>query len=162
MRQDFFAQKQYQLRPAVADQDFAGTFNGRAFSAFADADPRIGKRLEFFLGGAYMWIALGDVASLQVQAPKRLRDLLWAPAILKPAEGFRGIELGEVLLPVTAVGSSQAENEDVKLGRKTVWIEDESDQEFPLGQKVFLIDGEEIPILDLRSLEFKSVSAAAN
>jgi type VI secretion system protein ImpE len=162
MRQEFFTKKDYQLRPPAPAKEFSGSLNGRAFSTFADADPRIGKRLEFFLGGAYMWIALSDVASLQIQQPKRLRDLLWAPAILKPAEGFRGIELGEVLMPVTTVFSYNAEQDAIRLGRETAWVEEESGNALPVGQKLFLVDGEEIPLLDIRSLEFNSVSAAAS
>lgn len=162
MRQEFFSKKDYQLRPPAPEKEISGTINGKPFNSFEDADPRIGKRLEFFLGGAYMWIALSDVASLQMQPPKRLRDLLWAPAILKASPDFRGIELGEVLMPVTTVFSFEADSDSVRLGRETVWIEAEDGKDLPLGQKTFLIDGEEIPILEIRSLEFASVSAAAS
>ncbi|HEY3928411.1 MAG TPA: type VI secretion system accessory protein TagJ [Candidatus Koribacter sp.] len=161
-RQEFFRKKDYELRAAAPVATMAGSINGKPFTSFEDADPRIGRRLEFFLGGAYMWMALSDVASLTLEAPKRLRDLLWAPAILKPAAGFRGIELGEVLLPVTTVFSFEAEEDSVRLGRETAWIEDESGKEIPLGQKMFLIDGEEVPLLELRSLELNSVNAAAS
>lgn len=162
MRQEFFTKKDYELRAPVMEKDLSGKINGKPFTSVEDADPRIGKRLEFFLGGAYMWIALSDVASIQMQAPKRLRDLLWAPVILKASPDFRGIELGEVLLPVTTVFSFQAEQVTVRLGRETIWVEEGDGKDIPLGQKMFLIDGEELPILELRSLEFNRVSAAAN
>jgi type VI secretion system protein ImpE len=162
MRQEFFGKKDYQLRTPVPDKDLSGTINGKPFTTFQDADPRIGKRLEFFLGGAYMWIALTDVASLEIQPPKRLRDLLWTPALLKASPDFRDVELGEVLLPVTTVFSFQAEEETVRLGRETIWVEDEMGMELPVGQKMFFVDGEELPLLELRSLEFNSVSAAAS
>ena len=162
MRQEFFTRKDYQLRSPVPDRSISGTMNGKPFTSFEDADPRIGKRLEFFLGGAYMWIALSDVASLQIQPPKRLRDLLWTPAILKASPSFRGIELGEVLMPVTSVFSFQSEDDAVRLGRETVWVASESGDEFPLGQKIFAVDGEELPILELRSLEFNCVNAVAS
>ena len=161
MRQEFFKKKDYQLKTAPSDKELAGTLNGKPFTSFADADPRIGKRLEFFLGGAYMWIALSDVASLEMQAPKKLRDLLWAPAVLKASPDFRGIELGEVFMPVTTVFACQAESDAVRLGRETVWAE-EGETEVPVGQKMFLVDGEEIPILEVRSLEFTIASAAAH
>lgn len=160
MRQEFFTKKEYQLRTPPPPRELSGSLNGKPFQSIEDADPRIGKRLEFFLGGAYMWMALSDVASLEMQAPKRLRDLLWAPAILKPSPEFRGIELGEVLVPVTTVFSFQFDSDAVRLGRETVWIEDESGTDLPSGQKLFLVDGEEIPILEIRSLEISSVSAA--
>jgi type VI secretion system protein ImpE len=160
MRQEFFTKKDYQLKSPVGVKELTGTLNGKPFTSFQDADPRIGKRLEFFLGGAYMWIALSDVASLEMQAPKRLRDLLWAPAVLKASPDFRGVELGEVLMPVNTVFAFQADTDAVRLGRETVWME-EDETEIPMGQKMFLVDGEEIPILEVRSLEFNAASAAA-
>ena len=39
------------------------------------------------------------MASLRIEAPKRLRDLIWTPAMLRTSEDFRGQELGEILLP---------------------------------------------------------------
>jgi protein involved in temperature-dependent protein secretion len=41
-----------------------------------------------------------------------------------------------------------------------VWEQIEgSDEEIPFGQKMWLVDGEEIPFLELRSLEFNQAPA---
>ena len=79
-----------------------GTLNGRPFRSLEDADPRIGARLEVFAAGQYLWIPFVHVASVQIAAPKRLRDLLWAPAVVRTGPEFQGRELGEVLLPALA------------------------------------------------------------
>lgn len=138
----------------------AGLWNGTAFQSLEDADPRIGARLEVFAGGQYLWVSFDQIASIEMEAPKRLRDLLWAPAVLRMSPACGSRDLGEVLLPVLAPLSFQEEDEAVKLGRVTGWKELETGETVPVGQKMFLIDGEEVPFLELRRLEFHSALPA--
>ncbi|MCL5745216.1 MAG: virulence protein SciE type, partial [Acidobacteria bacterium] len=79
-----------------------GTIDGKPFGSIEDADPRIGPRLEVFAAGAYLWLPFEHIASVEIQPPQRLRDLIWIPAIIRPGPAFQGRELGEVLLPVLA------------------------------------------------------------
>jgi len=53
-------------------------------------------------------------------------------------------------------------DESVWLGRSTEWVADDQGKEYPSGQKIFLVDGEEFPLLELRSLEFKAAQAVAS
>jgi type VI secretion system protein ImpE len=99
-----------------------------------------------------MWLPLAHIASLEMQPPKRLRDLLWIPTIVRTGEAFKGTELGEVLVPALFPLSSRHSDDAVKLGRVTVWAEEEGEP-VPYGQKTMLVDGEEMPILELRELE---------
>src|SRR6202021_3519825 len=85
--------------------------------SLTDADPRIGARLEAFGAGDYFWIPLQDVAVLELDPPKRLRDLLWAPVRLRTGPNFKNKDLGEVLMPVMAPLSWQHADDGVKLGR---------------------------------------------
>jgi len=154
-RQDLFARGEYPKRQDTPEPATVGTFNGKPFSSFSDADPRIGGRLELFAAGTYLWLPLEHVASVRMEPPKRLRDLLWTPAAVRTTPSFKGAELGEVLLPAMAPFSWQHSDDAVRLGRATVWEQrDGDDEEVPLGQKMWLVDGEEIPFLELRSLEF--------
>jgi type VI secretion system protein ImpE len=137
----------------------SGTLNGKPFASLVDADPRIGARLEVFAAGQYMWLPLEHVASVRMQSPKRLRDLLWAPAIVRPSESFAGLEIGEALLPVIAPLTWQHDDGAVRLGRVTEWCEDEDGDQVPVGQKLLLVDGEEFPILELRELEIAQAPA---
>jgi protein involved in temperature-dependent protein secretion len=60
------------------------------------------------------------------------------------------------LLPVLCPLSSKHAQDDVKLGRVTDWQEIEG-LETPSGQKLLLLDGEEIvPFLEMRELQFAS------
>ncbi len=129
--------------------------NGKSFAYITDADPRIGARLEVFAAGQYMLIPFEHLASAVVEAPRRLRDTLWAPARLVPAPGFKGGELGEVLLPALAPLSWQHPDDAVRLGRATVWEDGEGGEPRPMGQKLLLAgEEEEIPFLELRTIEF--------
>jgi type VI secretion system protein ImpE len=126
----------------------SGKLNGTRFSTFEDADSRIGRRLEIIAAENYIWMALDQVRVLEMDAPKRLRDLLWAPARLETSGGADGADLGEVLLPVLCPFSSNHTDDAVRLGRMTVW-----EDEIPFGQKMFFVDGEEFPLLEIRRLE---------
>ena len=154
-REDLFNRGEYPKpseKPAV---DRPGTFNGKPISSFSDADPRVGARLEMFAAGNYLWLPLEHVASITIETPKRLRDLLWTPAAVRTTPSFKGAELGEVLLPVLAPFSWKHPDDAVRLGRATVWEQREGyAEEVPFGQKLWLVDGEEIPFLEIRSLEF--------
>jgi type VI secretion system protein ImpE len=132
-----------------------GMLNGRAFTSIEDADPRVGARLEVLAGDRYMWIPLAHLALVEMQAPKRLRDLLWAPATIQTGPAFQGSDLGAVLLPVLSPFSCNHADDAVRLGRMTVWEEAPDGREIPFGQKMLLVDGEEVPLLDVRKLEFR-------
>ena len=139
-----------------------GTANGKSFSYFSDADPRTGAQLEIFAAGNYLLLPLEHVASIEIPPPKKLRDLIWTPAAVRTTPAFKGTELGEVLLPVLAPFSWRHPDEAVRLGRVTIWETSAGNEyQVPFGQKMWLVDDEEIPFLELRALEFNPASVAA-
>ena len=137
-----------------------GELNGKPFTDLRDADPDIGARLEVFAAGAYLWLPFEHVASLEMGPPQRLRDTLWAPALVQTAQSFKGMDLGEVLIPAIYPFSWRHPDEAVWLGRVTDWTVDNEGREYPSGQKILLVDGEEIPFLEVRSLKFFHPAAA--
>jgi len=141
-----------------APSSVSGTLNGKRFETLLDADPRIGARLEIFAAGQYLWIPLRHVASIRVDAPRRLRDLIWAPAKILTGPEFEGLELGETLIPAISPLSSQHDDDDVRLGRVTEWVATDDGGEVLMGQKLLLVDNEEFPILELRELEINATS----
>ncbi len=160
-RQVYFKEKSYLNHAAVPSDQRGGTLNGKPFKTISDSDERIGARLEAFVAGSYMWIPFEHIASLEIQAPKRLRDLLWMPVVVHSGPAFRNQELGEVLSPVLAPFTWTHQDDQVRLGRASVWEAGE-DGEIPFGQKLLLVDGEEFPVLEIRRLEFTEAAAAAN
>lgn len=160
IRQAIFETKNYPITSPESDAPLSGTLNGEPFQSVSDADPRLGARLEVFAAGDYLWLPLHHVASVEIQAPKRLRDLLWTPAIVRTGPAFKGKELGEVLLPVISPLSWKHADDKVRLGRATDWQDDGDGNAVPFGQKMFALDEDEIPILDIRHLEFDAAQAA--
>ena len=150
LRTEMFTRGELPTGPAPAA--VAGTLNGEPFTSLEDADPRVGARLEVFAGGQYLWLPLEHVASRRMEPPARLRDLLWSPAKLLTGPGFRGVELGEVLLPVLTPLAATHPDPLVRLGRMTVWEELPDGRPAPAGQRLLLVDGEEVPLLELREL----------
>jgi type VI secretion system protein ImpE len=150
-RQEMFRTGQMPER-GPAPPPVPGTLNGRPFQQLSDADPRVGARLEIFAAGQYMWIPLQHIESVRMEPPRRLRDLLWAPAIVRTGPSFEGRELGEVFLPVLTPLAWQSEDDEIRLGRATDWTALPDGTEVPVGQRLLAVDGEEIPLLELREL----------
>jgi type VI secretion system protein ImpE len=155
-RHELFAKQDF---PGDSPKNVRGTLNGKPFEDLRDADPDIGPRLEVFAAGSYVWIPFEHVASVEMRAPQRLRDTLWAPALVQAAPSFRGMDLGEVQIPGVYPFSWKQEDEQVWLGRVTDWMVDENGRESPVGQKTLLLDGEEFPFLEVRSLNFEHGAA---
>jgi type VI secretion system protein ImpE len=160
IRQAIFEKQDYPLTGPESDAPISGTINGKPFQTFSDADPRLGERLEVFAAGDYLWIPLQHIASVELQAPTRLRDLLWIPAIVRTGASFKGKELGEVLLPVLSPLSWKHSDNQVRLGHATDWQDDGAGNVVPVGQKMFAADEDEVSILEIRKLEFAAAQAA--
>jgi type VI secretion system protein ImpE len=161
-RHDLFQRGELPPEQEDTEAERNGVVNDKPFTYFADADPRIGARLELFAAGNYLLLPIEHVASIQIPPPKRLRDLIWTPAAVRTTPSFKGSELGEVLLPVLAPFSWRHPEEAVRLGRMTVWEKtDGAEFQVPFGQKVWQVDDEDVPFLELRALEFNSASVAA-
>lgn len=158
-RQEMFASDN--LPVPAAHPSPAGELNGAAFGGLTDADPRIGAHLEVFIAGSYTWIPFAYIESVETQAPKRLRDLIWLPAALRTTADFRLQDLGEVLLPAVAPLSFKHSDETVRLGRVTVWEEDAKYGAVPFGQKLLLSGEEDTPLLDIRKLSFHQAEERA-
>jgi len=154
-RQALFAKREYpEVVVSAAPQ--TGSWNDVDFIDLQDADPRIGANLEVFIAGSYTWIPMKYMERIEIEKPETLRDLIWARARVETSSAFRLQDLGEVLLPVLSPASFKNADSAVQLGRSSVWESSETDPEIPYGQKLFLIDGEEIPLLELRSIQWDS------
>ncbi len=140
----------------LAGSNVTGSINGEPFTSLVDEDERVGAHLEVYIAGSYTWVPFRYIERVEIAPPKRLRDLLWATAILTTTPDFRLQDLGEVLIPVLAPGTAACSDDAVRLGRTTIF-----EGENPLGLKVFLADDErEVPLLDIRELTFTHATIA--
>jgi type VI secretion system protein ImpE len=162
VRHDLFAKRDFPVTTTstASTASLHGTINGQPFQTLEDADPRIGSRLEVYAAGAYLWLPFEHISRVQMQAPKRLRDLIWITALVHTSEAFKGRELGEVLVPALQPFSWKHQDEQVRLGRVTDWQQEETGEVVPVGQKMLLVDGEELPILEVREIEFVAAQSA--
>jgi type VI secretion system protein ImpE len=129
--------------PAVA-----GHINSAAFEWVADADPRLGPILEAIIEGRYFWIPLSNINQIKIDKPVDLRDVVWAPANFVWANG--GTAVG--FIPARYPGSDEFNDDAVRLGRKTEWVEQGGDFQIPVGQRLFATNEAEYPMLEVRAL----------
>ena len=132
-----------------------GRLESQRFEDFRDADDQLGPFLEVIVNSSYVWLPFEQISHLAISAPKRLRDLLWIPAMLESHLGA----VGEVFLPVLYAGSSDHDDDQVKLGRMTDWKTMRGGLVLGVGQRLFLIDGEEKPMLEVREVAFDAVGS---
>jgi type VI secretion system protein ImpE len=149
-RQSMFANRE--TPPSREDEAYGGTWNGKQFSEIVDSDPRIGANLETFIAGCYTWIPIHYLRRIEIEPAINLRDLVWARARVETSSDFRLQELGEVLIPVLCPLSWRHLDESVQLGRESAWEANENVGEIPFGAKMMVIDGVDVPLLEIRSV----------
>jgi len=136
----------FEAAPAVA-----GSLNGEPFEWIADADVRLGPVCEAMLNGKYYWIPFERLARIDIEAPSDLRDLIWAPAKLTFQNGGEQV----AFLPARYPGSEAAEDDDIRLSRRTEWRDLGADTHVGMGQRMFATNVGETAILEARVVELK-------
>ena len=146
---------------AITNDEFApaAVYNNIGFSYLSvsqleDADPRQCSYFEFIGYSQYHRIPISEVLSVDMDAPARLRDLIWCPARISFRQ--RPDETIEALIPALTAGASQHADPLVRLGRVTLW-EDRDGVSVPRGQRLFQTDNTDWPVLELRNLRLGAV-----
>jgi type VI secretion system protein ImpE len=144
------------LSGECSGQSGPGAWNEHRFTQIEDADPRYGSRFEFISPTGYHHIPIREIASVEMEAPTRLRHLIWSPARIQ----FRrsAADSIEVLIPVLTVGASKHPDPKVRLGRVTIW-EQLDGVAVPCGQRLFQSDVEAWPVLEMRKLVLDEIDA---
>jgi type VI secretion system protein ImpE len=135
---------------ARSQPHLTGQLAGQPFSEWRDSDDLLSPVLEVFVHTNYVWLPFEHIKRLTIPLPKRLRDLLWTPAMLEAHQG----PVGEVFLPVLYPGSGEHANDQIKLGRMTEWQVVGEEVTRGLGQHLFVIDGHDQGLLEIRELAF--------
>ena len=127
------------------------------FAWIADADSRLGPLLEAFIDGKYYWVPFSRIQKIEVEPPQDLRDFVWLAA------KFTWSNAGETVgfIPSRYPGTEASADDELKLARKTVWEEKDSELFLGMGQRLFATDETEIPLFDIRTIEFSAQPAAA-
>ena len=144
------------LQAAEPPTPLRALLNGCEIHELNDSHDLIGPFLELVIDGHYTWVHWESIHSLTIPEPRYLRHTLWTPASLLLHTG----DQGQVLLFSLNVDSHLRE-EDLKLGRRTVWEQDAAGFTIAYGQKVIATEERDWPILEIRSVEVEACRLVA-
>jgi type VI secretion system protein ImpE len=128
----------------------AGKHGGAEFDDLRDVDDLLAGSFEVLTTtGKYFWIPTERVLTLEFHAPKRPRDLIWRRASMSVADGPDG----EVYLPAVYACDEQL-RDPFRLGRETDWRQPDGGPVRGVGQRLFLVGEDALPIMDLGRISF--------
>lgn len=136
----------------------SGTLDGRPFNDIRDIDAFLSFFIEAFVHERYVWIPFEAVRELAIGQPQSLFDLIWTPARIT---AWDGLSLN-CFLPVLYPDSASHEDDRVKLGRMTDWCALGGPFHQGVGQHVYLIGDQEVPILEIRELIMNKPTTEGN
>jgi len=134
----------FELAPTTS-----GSVDGKPFEWIADADARLGPMLEAIVNGRYYWIPFHRIRRIQIEEPADLRDVVWTPVHFEWANG--GEMVG--MIPTRYPGSEASDDPQIRMARKTEWVERDEETFFGLGQRMLATDEGEYPLIDARAIE---------
>jgi type VI secretion system protein ImpE len=142
------------MRQAQAAEEARPHTPGRhgdvVFDDMRDADDLLAGSFEVLTStGKYFWIPAERVQTLEFHAPKRPRDLLWRRASMSVAEGPDG----EVYLPAI-YATDEAVSDTLRLGRETDWRETAGAPVRGVGQRMFIVGEDAVPMMELGAFRF--------
>jgi type VI secretion system protein ImpE len=143
----------FELIPAVS-----GSIDGTAFEWLADSDARLGPIVEAMVEGRYLWIPLQCIATINIEKPVDLRDVVWLPAHFTWVNG--GESYG--IIPARYPLSYKHDDPLLALSRKTVWEDCGNDLFFGLGQKILTTETADYALLDVRTIGFDNLAETAS
>jgi type VI secretion system protein ImpE len=128
---------------------FPGVLNDRIVQDFRDYDDFYAPVLELIVHDKYTWVPLEQIRRVEFEPPATLRDLIWRTAQIETAD--KGLK---ALAPALYVNSGRHHDDLVRLGRMTDWRQLADELYAGRGQRVFAADGEELPVLQVRTIVF--------
>ncbi|HME25582.1 MAG TPA: type VI secretion system accessory protein TagJ [Acetobacteraceae bacterium] len=151
LRAGDLAEASRQAEAAEAARPHApGKRGDAAFDDLRDADDLLAGSFEVLTTtGKYFWIPTERVETLEFHPPKRPRDLLWRRASMSVASGPDG----EVYLPVVYAADDPV-TDALRLGRETDWRQPEGGPVRGVGQRMFIVGEDAVPMMELGNFRF--------
>lgn len=127
-----------------------GTIDGEAIDWIADADSRFGPTFEAIIGGRYGLQPFDQVARIESEGARDLRDIVWYPVQIH----FRTGQSVAAMLPARYPGSEGSADPNERLARATTWRDTDWGQQGS-GQRLWSLSTEaDKELLSVRSLTF--------
>ncbi|MEO2017985.1 MAG: type VI secretion system accessory protein TagJ [Fuerstiella sp.] len=135
-----------------AESSIGGECDGTAFDGFRDLDDVLGPTIEVYTAtGKYYWLSSEEVFSLEFSSVEHISDMLWRAAEIETV----GDVAGRVHIPALYHGSHESEDERMRIGRATDWIQhNDATPVRGIGQREWLIEDDAIPITSVKSITF--------
>ncbi|HNT39597.1 MAG TPA: type VI secretion system accessory protein TagJ [Rubrivivax sp.] len=126
----------------------SGRLDDEPFEWIADADSRLGPVCELLVKGSYYWLPFASIRNIGFEKPQDLRDFVWTACEVTLSSG--GTLAG--FIPTRYPGSEEAAD-GLRLARRTEWTDLGDGHASGLGQRLWLADGEDHALLDVRRLQ---------
>lgn len=137
----------------------SGTCNGKPFTGIRDLDSRLDGALEFLAAGKYHRIAFRNLARIEFTAPAQLRDLYWRTARAETTGQLGSTAIESMLVPVLYPHTYLFDDDRTRIGRTTDFALNTSGAEIPCGQRILIVGDEQVPLLEIQSIEFAQAAA---
>ncbi|QHQ15516.1 protein of avirulence locus ImpE [Pectobacterium parmentieri] len=126
------------------------------FAWLMDGDSRFGPVCEAITNGRYYWIPFAAIREMVFQAPTSVTDLIWRHTRVQLVDGSEQICQIPVRYPL-----QQGTDERYLRASVTEWqtLGKEGSQFIGNGQKVWLSDSAEFPLLTLQQITFNAIEA---
>lgn len=136
-----------------------GELDGKAFTKLGGFDSRLPGVLEIAERGTYAWLALEAIEQLELPGgPTNLSDVLWLPGRVSLTSGEVKVVAVFGLYP----GTEQSADPMVLLGQVCDWDAAYEQLALGLGGQLLDVDGEPVPLVNIRQLVMDFTPAAAD
>lgn len=129
---------------------FPCTVNGEKAEDFRDYNDLTAGVMEVIIKDSYVWAPFEQIEKITIKEPQSLRDLFWLQGTMETTNGTNG----EVFFPLLYVNSYKHDKDQVRLGRMTDWKDLGNDLYNGAGTKLFFVNGQDRPILELKEINF--------
>lgn len=119
-----------------------GHIDEHPFHWMADSDTRLGPVCELIANGRYYWLPFSNIRSIKFEKVADLRDLVWLPCEVELTTEVKLLGFMPSRYPCYS-----NEDDAVLLSRTTEWIEIGGDHVTGKGQRTWITDQSEYPML---------------
>jgi type VI secretion system protein ImpE len=140
--------REMRLRALEAAPTTPGNVDGTPFEWIMDGDNRLGPVLEAIVNGRYYWIPFHRMRAIQLEKPEDLRDLVWMPAHFVWTNGGESVGL----IPTRYPGSETSADAEIRLCRRTEWVDQGGETFAGLGQRMLFTDNGDYSLMDIRTI----------
>jgi type VI secretion system protein ImpE len=137
-------------RADVATPEVRGFVDGREFVGLRDGDERFASVFEVFVGSRYAWVPFEQVRAVVLPPAAGVVEMVYRPAELRLTDG-RALN---VVLPLVYPLSAES-GDDFALGEAVDWTTEDLGPVCAFGAKVYFVGEEELPLSQVRMIEFR-------